>query len=76
MHKPLDDVTDIPDQQRYDAAQKAALAWFEHLGKGGNSKIATSQISGYAHTGFMLPPLRPGALAALTVKTSTNVLAF
>ncbi len=41
VYKPLDDVTDLPDHQRYDAAQKAAQAWFEHLGKGGNSKITT-----------------------------------
>lgn len=41
VYKTLDDVTDLPDHQRYDAAQKAAQAWFEHLGKGGSAKITT-----------------------------------
>ena len=38
IFKVLDGITDHPDHQRYDAALKAAQAWFEHLGKGGSSK--------------------------------------
>lgn len=41
IYKTLEDITELADHQRYDAAQKAAQAWFEHLGKGGSIKITT-----------------------------------
>lgn len=31
----LGDLSELPDHLRFDAAQKAARAWFEHLGRGG-----------------------------------------
>lgn len=40
-YRPLGECSEIPDHQRYDAAQKAALAWFEHLGKGGSFLTST-----------------------------------
>lgn len=40
-YKALGDFAELPDHQRYDAASKAAQAWFAHLGKGGNSKALT-----------------------------------
>ena len=45
IYKTLEEVTDLPDHQRYDAAQKAAQAWFEHLGKGGTAKICTLSVA-------------------------------
>lgn len=39
--KALGDFTELPDHQRYDAASKAAQAWFEHLGKGGSVEAMT-----------------------------------
>lgn len=41
IYKTLEGITELADHQRYDAAQKAAQAWFEHLGKGGSVKITT-----------------------------------
>jgi integrase len=37
----LGDFTALPDHQRFDAASKAASAWFEHLGKGGRNEVLT-----------------------------------
>lgn len=37
----LGDFSDIPDHERFDAAQKAACEWFEHLGKGGSKEVIT-----------------------------------
>lgn len=41
QYKALGDFTELPDHQRYDAASKAAQAWFEHLGKGGSNEALT-----------------------------------
>ncbi len=41
VYKALGDFAELPDHQRYDAASKAAQAWFKHLGKGGSSKALT-----------------------------------
>jgi integrase len=38
VYRALGDFSDLPDHQRYDAAKKAAEAWFEHMGKGGSAK--------------------------------------
>lgn len=40
-YKALGHFSEIPDNERFDAAQKAAREWFEHLGKGG----AATEIS-------------------------------
>jgi integrase len=40
-YKALGDLPDLPDHLRFDAAQKAAQAWFEHLGRGGETAVAT-----------------------------------
>jgi integrase len=37
----LGDFTELPDHQRFDAATKAAQAWFERLGKGGAAETLT-----------------------------------
>ena len=37
----LGDFSALPDHQRFDAASKAAQAWFEHLGRGGTAGGAT-----------------------------------
>jgi hypothetical protein len=31
----------LPAHQRFDAAKKLAEAWFEHLGRGGSTKVIT-----------------------------------
>jgi len=41
VFKPLGDFEHLADHLRFDAASKAALAWFDHLGRGGASKAAT-----------------------------------
>jgi site-specific recombinase XerD len=41
VYKPLGAFSELPDHQRYDAAQKAAKEWFEHLGKGGSAQVTT-----------------------------------
>jgi integrase len=41
VYKPLGDFADLPDHQRYDAAQSAAQAWFKHLGRGGSAEALT-----------------------------------
>lgn len=35
LYRPLGEFSELAEHQRYDAAQKAAQAWFEHLGRGG-----------------------------------------
>jgi integrase len=41
LYKPLGEFLDLPDHMRFDAAAKAANAWFDHLGRGGTSRAAT-----------------------------------
>ena len=41
VYKTLKDYSDFPDNERYDLAQKEALAWFKHLGRGGLSESLT-----------------------------------
>ena len=41
LFKPLGDFGDLADHLRFDAATKAALAWFDHLGRGGTARAAT-----------------------------------
>lgn len=41
LYESLGDFSALPDHQRFDAASKAALAWFEHLGRGGTTGGAT-----------------------------------
>ncbi len=40
-YKALGELSEVPDHLRFDTAQKAALAWFEHLGRGGTTTVAT-----------------------------------
>jgi integrase len=40
-HKPLGDFSELPKSERYLAAKEAAEAWFEHLGRGGSTKVMT-----------------------------------
>ena len=41
VFKTLGEFENIADHLRFDAATKAALAWFEHLGRGGTVTVAT-----------------------------------
>jgi integrase len=41
LYKPLGEFKELADHLRFDAAQKAAQAWFEHLGRGGTAQVAT-----------------------------------
>jgi len=41
IRKTLGDYSDYPDNERYDLAQKDALAWFKHLGRGGSNESLT-----------------------------------
>ena len=41
VYRPLGDFSELPDHMRYDAAQAAAIAWFDHLGKGGTPLVVT-----------------------------------
>jgi hypothetical protein len=41
LYKPLGEFLDLADHQRFDAAAKAAQAWFDHLGRGGTARAAT-----------------------------------
>lgn len=41
LYKALGDFEGLPAHQRFDAANKLALAWFEHLGRGGSTEALT-----------------------------------
>lgn len=41
LYKPLGEFRELADHLRFDAAAKAAHAWFEHLGRGGTTGGAT-----------------------------------
>lgn len=41
VYKALGDLPEHPDHLRFDAAQKAAQLWFEHLGRGGETSTTT-----------------------------------
>lgn len=41
LYKPLGEFNELADHLRFDAAVKAAQAWFEHLGRGGSTSGAT-----------------------------------
>ena len=36
---------ELPAHQRFDAAKKRAEAWFEHLGRGGSTKVITVRVA-------------------------------
>jgi integrase len=40
-YRPLGAFSELPEGLRYDGAQKAALEWFAHLGRGGSSEAVT-----------------------------------
>lgn len=40
-YETLGDFSDLPDNERFDAASKAAESWFTHLGKGGSTEDCT-----------------------------------
>ncbi len=46
IYQSLGDFSELPDHQRFDAASKAAAAWFEHLGKGGSTGATTVTDAG------------------------------
>lgn len=41
IHHPLGDLSDLPHHQRFDAAQKSASTWFDHIGHGGSRSTMT-----------------------------------
>ena len=41
LYKPLGEFLELADHLRFDAATKAAHAWFDHLGRGGATRAAT-----------------------------------
>lgn len=41
LYKPLGEFLELADHLRFDAAAKAAQAWFDHLGRGGTARAAT-----------------------------------
>jgi integrase len=41
LFKPLGEFAELADHLRFDAATKAALAWFDHLGRGGAARTST-----------------------------------
>ena len=41
VYKSLGELTELPAHLRFDAAQREALAWFEHLGRGGTTGTQT-----------------------------------
>jgi len=41
LYKPLGEFLELADHLRFDAAAKAAHAWFDHLGRGGSARAAT-----------------------------------
>ena len=41
IFKPLGEFGALTDHLRFDAAAKAALAWFDHLGRGGFARSST-----------------------------------
>lgn len=41
LYKPLGEFLELADHLRFDAAAKAAQAWFDHLGRGGSARAAT-----------------------------------
>jgi integrase len=43
LFKPLGEFSELADHLRFDAATKAAQAWFDHLGHGGTARAATVQ---------------------------------
>ncbi len=41
LYKALGELAEMPPHLRFDVAQKAAMAWFEHLGRGGSASVTT-----------------------------------
>lgn len=40
-YKALGEFSELPESERFDAASKAAAEWFDHLGEGGRTEVAT-----------------------------------
>jgi len=57
--KSLGEFEDLPKSQRYDAAAKAARAWFEHMGKDGARTDATVQQACERYVAFLRPDFAP-----------------
>jgi site-specific recombinase XerD len=45
VFKPLGEFGQLADHLRFDAAAKAALAWFDHLGRGGAARTSTVSVA-------------------------------
>lgn len=43
LYRALGDFSELPEHERFDAASKAAMAWFDHLGHGGTPDKYTVQ---------------------------------
>jgi hypothetical protein len=48
-HKPLGDFATLEEKERFDAARKAAEAWFQHLDMGGSTKPQSVKAAGQAY---------------------------
>jgi site-specific recombinase XerD len=48
-HKPLGDFATLEEKERFDAARKAAEAWFQHLDMGGSTKPHSVKAAGQAY---------------------------
>ena len=77
VYESLGDFGALPDHQRFDAASKAAQAWFEHLGRGGSARAATvaaacSRSSTCARTRPTVRPTMPKRDSRTTSSTSRS----
>jgi integrase len=54
VSKTLGSLSDYPDSERYDRAQKEALSWFKHLGRGGSSDSLTVKDICDRYTRYLL----------------------
>lgn len=69
-YEALGDFSALPDHQRFDAAAKAAQAWFEHVARGGSADGATVAVACQRYVEHIL--VHKGARAANDAQSRFN----
>ena len=73
-YKALGDFTNLPDNERFDAASQAAMEWFAHLGEGGRTEVATVADAARAYLADLLADKRDKVAAHAKAQLELHVL--
>jgi site-specific recombinase XerD len=73
-YKALGDFGTLPDNERFDAASAAAVEWFNHLGEGGRTEVATVAAAARAYLAELRADKREKVAAHASGQLDLHVL--